>query len=305
MVAVLTSSGPRALLSPQLRPLLQRSAACAAARAPAPVASVASSVAAALPAPLAPLAAAVSSLPLWARDGGSSLFLVIASIAWIKICNALSGAGVTSQYLSRKLVHMGSGPLFLVFWPLFSTTRGGQLAAISVPVMSLARLMVAGKAAEGSERGAELVRAISRSGDKHEALEGPFKYTIVLLLATIFGWRSPVSAVAICQMGIGDGMADVMGRRFGKTKWPRSIERTGKKSIEGTLAFAAFAFAASAAMLFYFGVAGLTATPLRAALGPLALISLAAALVEVLPLGDDNFTVPLAAALMSVWLLPV
>ena len=252
-----------------------------------------------LPAPLAPLAAAVSSLPLWVCDGGSSLFLVIASIAWIKICNALSGAGVTSQYLSRKLVHMGSGPLFLVFWPLFSTTRGGQLAAISVPVMSLARLMVAGKAAEGSERGAELVRAISRSGDKHEALEGPFKYTIVLLLATIFGWRSPVSAVAICQMGIGDGMADVMGRRFGSRRAPSSGPRRASRAPSSS----PLRFAASAAMLTL--VWRLTATPLRAALGPLALISLAAALVEVLPLGDDNFTVPLAAALMSVWLLPV
>ena len=229
--------------------------------------------------------------------------LLAASVAWIKICNLLSGSGLTSQYISRKLVHMGSGPLFIMCWPLFSSGLAGQLAALLVPILSVLRLLRAGRAAEGSDTGVELVRAISRSGEKKEALEGPMVYTLALLAATALSWRSVASAVAICQMAIGDGMADIVGRRFGKHKWPKAIEKTGKKSLEGTAAFVGFAFAASFIMIGWFRFTGITAiAPSQAALR-LLLISVCAAFAELLPVGDDNFTVPLSSALLASMLL--
>lgn len=252
--------------------------------------------------PLASLSAAAAAAPV-ARDSLVAVFLVFASVLWIKICNGLAGAGVTSQYVSRKLVHMGSGPLFVLFWPLFSTTPSGQIAAAAVPVLSLVRLYVAGTTGSEPGTGGGLVKAISRSGDKREALEGPFYYTIVLLIAVLCGWRNAVSVIAINQMAIGDGMADIVGRRFGKTKWPTAIEPSGKKSVEGTAAFAGFAFVASLLMVAVYNLAGLTALPLAVVAPRIALISLAAALVELLPLGDDNLTVPSTAAIMSVLLL--
>ena len=54
------------------------------------------------------------------------------------------------------------------------------------------------------------MRAVSRSGDKSEALGGPMVYTLVLLGCTLFGWRSVISAVAVCQMAIGDGGAAIL-----------------------------------------------------------------------------------------------
>ena len=284
-------------------PLL-RTPAIAVARAAAPELSAAfattSLVASTTPAFAAAVATAIPT-PLW--DTGVSIFLVIASVLWIKICNGLAGVGVTSQYVSRKLVHMGSGPLFVLFWPLFSTSPSGQLAAIAVPILSLLRLWKAGTTGKEPGTGGGLVQAISRSGDKKEALEGPFYYTIVLLIATTLGWRSAVSIVAVNQMAIGDGMADIVGRRFGKTKWPKFLEPSGKKSVEGTAAFAGFAFVACFAMIAVYNLAGLTAIPLAAAAPRLALISVVAATVELLPLGDDNLTVPSSAALMSMLLL--
>jgi phytol kinase len=285
-------------------PLLRAPALRVAA---APTASVvanagASLVAAASASPLASLSAAAVAAPV-ARDSLVAVFLVIASVLWIKICNGLAGAGVTSQYVSRKLVHMGSGPLFVLFWPLFSTTPSAQLAAAAVPVLSLLRLYVAGTTGSEPGTGGGLVKAISRSGDKREALEGPFYYTIVLLVAVVCGWRNAVSVIAINQMAIGDGMADIIGRRFGKTKWPTAIEPSGKKSVEGTAAFAGFAFVACMLMVAVYNLAGLTALPLALIAPRIALISLGAAIVELLPLGDDNLTVPSAAAIMSVLLL--
>jgi len=253
---------------------------------------------------LASLAAGVGPLvgvPTWAFDATCSVLLVIASVAWIKICNLLSGSGITSPYISRKLVHMGSGPLFILCWPLFSTTPSGQAAAIAVPVLSVIRLLVAGRSPDNSERGAELVRAISRTGERSEALGGPMIYTLVLLVGCAFGWRSLVSAIAVCQMAIGDGMADIIGRRFGRTKWPFAF--AGEKSVEGSAAFAAFAWIACMLMVALFHVTGLSALTMMQAAGPLLIISLSAAAIELLPLGDDNFTVPLVAAIMSICLL--
>ena len=77
--------------------------------------------------------------------------LVAASVAWIKVCNGLAGSGLTSQYLSRKLVHMGSGPLFILMWPIFSTTPSGQLAAVAVPILSIIRLLAAGNRKDGGQ----------------------------------------------------------------------------------------------------------------------------------------------------------
>ena len=257
----------------------------------APTASLASGV-------VAPLAA----LPLSVRDPLATVSLVCASVIWIKACNLLAGSGVTSQYLARKLVHMGSGPLFVLFWPIFSMGPSGQLAAVCVPIISILRLLRAGSRKDGGQ--ADLVKAVSRSGDKKEALGGPMMYTIVLLLSTLFGWRKLISAIAVCQMAIGDGMADVIGRRFGQTKWPTFLERSGKKSVEGSVAFAACAFVSSMLFVALFQLTGLTTLAPLAAARPLLLISLFAALVELLPLGDDNLTVPTAAALGCLALLP-
>ena len=265
------------------------------ARAAAPAASAVFSPP---PAFISPLAA----LPLGVRDPLATVVLVFASVAWIKICNLLSGSGITSQYLSRKLVHMGSGPLFLVCWPIFSSTPSGQIAACLVPVLSILRLLRAGSRTDGGQ--ADLVNAVSRSGDKKEALGGPMVYTIVLLVCTLFGWRSLVSAVAVCQMAIGDGMADVVGRRVGKTRWPKWLEPTGKKSVEGSAAFAFFAFLSSWLFVVLFGLAGMTALTPAAAVPPLLLISALTAIVELPKFGDDNFNVPLAAAALAVALLP-
>lgn len=49
-------------------------------------------------------------------------------------------------------------------------------------------------------------------------------------------------------MAVGDGMADLVGRRFGKHKW----QKGGHKSIEGSAAFASGSFLASMGMIQWF-----------------------------------------------------
>lgn len=243
--------------------------------------------------------AGAMAAPVAVRDAGVALLLLTTSVAWIRVCTAMSGAGLITSSDSRKLVHVGSGPFFVLAWPLFSRTPGGQLAATAVPVLSVFRLLAASRTKEGSA----LVKAVSRTGDSREALGGPMLYTIVLLASAILGWHSIVPLIAIGQMAVGDGMADLVGRRLGRSKWPFSFV-SQRKSVEGSVAFAVSAFAACSAMLAVFHAAGMTALTAASAAPALLVVSVLSALVELLPIGDDNLTVPLAAAILSAVLLP-
>ena len=240
----------------------------------------------------------IAGAPPFVRDVSVALLLLSTSAIWIRVCTALSEAGYISSSDSRKLVHVGSGPFFVLAWPLFSRTASGQIAATAVPVLSVFRLLAASRAKQGST----LVKAVSRTGDSREALGGPMLYTYVLLASALFGWTSVIPLIAICQMAVGDGMADIIGRRFGRTKWPFAFAE--RKSVEGSLAFAGSAFVACLATLKVFYLAGMTTMTATSAAPALLAISVLCAIVELLPLGDDNITVPAAAALLSLLLLP-
>merc|ERR1712232_1395707 len=86
----------------------------------------------------------------------------------------------------------------------------------------------------------DLAGAISRSGDSKEALGGPLIYCVILLFFTLFSWTdSPIGIVSIATMAVGDGLADLVGRRLGSTnKWFFNKS----KSMAGSAAFVAGAF---------------------------------------------------------------
>jgi farnesol kinase len=94
-------------------------------------------------------------------------------------------------------------------------------------------------------------------------------------------------------------MADIVGRRFGKSnKWPFSRN----KSVAGSLAFAAASTLTSIGLMAWMSYTGCLTLPLPLSeLVPgIAAISVACAGVELLPIGDDNWTVPLSAAILSL-----
>ena len=76
------------------------------------------------------------------------------------------------------------------------------------------------------------------------------------------------------------------------------------KSIEGSLAFAVFAFLASSLFVFLYSLVGFSALTVAQAAPSLLRISFAAAIVELLPIGDDNLSVPLSSALFAMLWLP-
>lgn len=145
----------------------------------------------------------------------------------------------------------------------------------------------------------EVISAVSRSGSNQEALGGPFLYAIGLFgLTAIFFRNSPVAIVAISQMAAGDGLADIIGRKFGKTKWSFSPD----KSLIGTFAFLVSGFLCSWSLLYW--ILG-DHLDMNAVFWPLAWISVASATVELFSnVIDDNILVPLVSAVLSYLYIP-
>lgn len=240
-----------------------------------------------------------------------------AALMWLRIWTTLAQKGMVDPKVSRKIIHCGSAPLFLMLWPLFSSSGSARLLAAAVPLYQVFKLLKAGIAGTRSEATGEklgsgdesLVKAISRTGKAQEALQGPLIYTLVLSAATLLHWRSsPVGLLAVTQMAAGDGLADIVGRRFGAgNKWPM----VPSKSVAGSAAFVLGGFTVSGLMLWWFTATGCIALPDSGTNGPLGcaakllLISLASAAVELVPVADDNVTVPVAAALMAAILFSV
>jgi len=234
------------------------------------------------------------------QDVFCALFCTVSAAAWVWIWTGLAASGKIPSVVSRKVVHAGSAPLLMLCWPLFSEAPSGLVAASFVPLLQAFRLFRAGTAADddtGSDKG--LIQAVSRTGARAEALKGPLIYTLVLLCATVFGWRSIVASTALCQMAVGDGLADIFGRRFGGTKWPFAPS----KSYVGSAAFALSAFLASAGFVSFFHACGYTSATALACWPSLLAISILCAAVELVPVADDNLTVPFTAMLLSILLL--
>ncbi|KAK9804232.1 hypothetical protein WJX72_002567 [[Myrmecia] bisecta] len=208
--------------------------------------------------------------------------------------------GYLEQKLSRKLVHMTAGPLFLLTWPLFSAEPYARYLATVVPGLNAIRLVLIGTGVVESEG---TVKSVSREGDRAELLRGPLYYVLVLIGVTIFYWRaSPVGLVALSLMCGGDGLADIVGRRLGKTKLPYNPSKT----YAGSIAMFLGGLAMSMGLIALFCSLGYFRCSMGEVFPSVAAISLVATLIESLPINqsvDDNLSVPGSAALMGYLLL--
>jgi phytol kinase len=95
-----------------------------------------------------------------------------------------------------------------------STEFTAAFIAATVPAANAARLIASGS---GWLADPHLVSSISRSGSSSELLRSPLAYVLVLLAATILSWRShPAGLIAVTMMCGGDGMAALIGSKWGR-----------------------------------------------------------------------------------------
>ena len=189
--------------------------------------------------------------------------------------------------LSRKIIHISCAPFFIMTWPLYNKFFP-QYWGSSVPFISSIYLIF---------KKNNLKKAISRSGNSNELLKGPLIYTIILTYITFYYWlHNIIGILTMLQLSVGDGFADIIGRKYGKHKWFFN----NKKSVEGTIGFCLSSFFSSLFfihLLDYFGIY------FKINIYKLFLLSIFSSLIELIPYIDDNISIPLCIIVFNKFLL--
>jgi phytol kinase len=221
----------------------------------------------------------------------------IVALAWLRINDYLAHRGWVESHLSRKFIHIGTGPLFVLCWLLFNSNPINKYLAALVPLAFTLQFLLIGI---GIIKDEASVKAMSRSGDRREILRGPLYYGIIFVILTIIYWKSsPVGIVALMLMCGGDGLADIFGRKWGSIKIPWNKG----KSLVGSAGMLVGGWVFSVLIVWIFTAAGIFSSPIQTYIFPITIIAIIGTLVESLPLMDiDNITITLSAMLLGYFL---
>jgi phytol kinase len=212
---------------------------------------------------------------------GRQLIGVLAVLVWLTLVIGVSLA-VRARWpergeWSRKVVHLGAGPVVLIAW-FFAVDRW-----IAAPAAALVTLL----AAFNHRR-----RVLPGIEDIDRASYGTVAYGASITLLLLGWWpQQPLTVAAgVLVMACGDGLAGLVGPMVASPSWQILGQR---RSLVGT---ATMALTSLVVLLAVAGLAG--AVGQRAPL-PTALIAiaLAATLLEQVAIGGlDNLSVPIAVA---------
>lgn len=225
-----------------------------------------------------------------ARDVLAALAGFLAATLWAALCTR---ATASTPGGARKLLHTTSGPLFFLTLPLYSSKPTAALSAL-VPLLFSLRL----RRASSSGSSDPLAGAVARGGLRADAGGGPAAYALAVAGLALCA-RQHAAHVGLAALAMGDGAAGVIGRAAPLVAWPLPAGWK-RKSVGGSVAFAAAGGAGAVALLAYGRAAGVLSGAAPSAAHVAAAVA-AAAVVELLP-GEDNFAVPVAAAGMT-WAL--
>ncbi|MBI3153581.1 MAG: phosphatidate cytidylyltransferase [Chloroflexi bacterium] len=220
----------------------------------------------------------------------------ILSLAFLRSMDFIAHRGWMDSKLSRKVIHIGTGPLFVLCWFLFNDDPSARWLAALVPFAITVQFALIGLGVMKDEAS---VKSMSRTGDPKEILRGPLYYGIMFVVLTLVYWKdSPIGIIALMMMCGGDGIADIVGRRFVSARLPWSKD----KSIAGTISVFLGGWLLSAAMIFVYVTVGVFDGTITNYLMPITAMALVGALVESLHYKDiDNISMTLASALVGHW----
>jgi phytol kinase len=218
------------------------------------------------------------------------------ALIFLRSMDFIAHRGWMDGKLSRKIIHIGTGPLFVLCWLLYQDTPDARWLAALVPFAITVQFALIGL---GILKDEASVKAMSRTGDPKEILRGPLFYGIMFVALTLVYWKdSPIGMIALMMMCGGDGIADIVGRRIPSAKLPWSRE----KSIAGTVGVFAGGWILSSVITYIYVAASVFPGPFTTYLLPITVIAFGAAIVESLRYKDiDNISMTLAAVLISHW----
>ena len=209
-----------------------------------------------------------------------AIFIII---VWIIIILAI--AFLCKKYfpekeeLSRKIIHIGTGPVILLAW-LFNLPR--QIAIICAFCITLA-LGINYK-----------FRFLPSIEDIDRKSFGTIAYGISITILLLFFWPRYASYVTlgVLAMAFGDGLAGLIGKSIKSPTW-RILGQT--KSIAGTLTMGSTVGITTAVI---FLINNLNIQPLEI----IVIALIATVLEQISPWGIDNLTVPIGVTCFGIWL---
>jgi phytol kinase len=195
---------------------------------------------------------------------------------------AISRRPQVSNETVRKVVHIGTGNVILLAWwqgiPAW-VGLGASALFVGVTLTSYLLPVIPGIDSIGRQSYGTLFYALS----------------IGVLMALFWPEQPQFAALGILTMTWGDGLAALVGIRYGRRRFAIA---GGTKSLEGSLTMLLVSFAVCLGLAAAVYGVSLTLLPLC-----LAIALLATALETLSWYGIDNLTVPLGTALAAAWLL--
>jgi phytol kinase len=230
----------------------------------------------------------------------AALLTFLIAVAFLRLMDFLAHRGVIESRLSRKIIHIGTGPVFVLCWLMFADVSISRWLAALVPLVITLQFALVGL---GILKDEAAVKAMSRTGDRREILRGPLFYGIVFVAVTLLYWKDSLIGVpALMIMCGGDGIADIVGRRVDSPKLPWSPE----KSVAGSVSVFLGGWLLTMIIFGIYLWMGAFSGPIARFLLPVTWVALGAMLVESLPFKDvDNITVTVACILIGHLVVPI
>jgi len=141
------------------------------------------------------------------------------------------------QDISRKITHIGAGSL-IGFLAFYNDSHWSKYLNVTIFVVWIILLIQKGLFASGED---EAVKTMTRNGDKTELLKGPLYFVFIAAICGTLFYKTFPGIMAIAILGWGDGIAPIIGSRYGRFKY----EVLSNKSVEGSLSMFVAALAAS------------------------------------------------------------
>jgi phytol kinase len=98
------------------------------------------------------------------------LLTFVIALGWLRLMDFAAHQGWIESRLSRKLIHIGTGPIFVLCWLMFPDVGISRWLAALVPFAITIQFALVGL---GLMKDEASVKAMSRTGDRREILRGP------------------------------------------------------------------------------------------------------------------------------------
>ncbi|EFA81634.1 hypothetical protein PPL_05626 [Heterostelium album PN500] len=156
----------------------------------------------------------------------------VCCLLWLKICQISAHKKILTSPQTRKLIHIGTGFIFIFTWGLFPVHNAmSRFCAALIPGIVTLQFSLIGF---GVMKDQQTVNSMSRTGDPRELLLGPASYGVIFVVTSIVYWmHSPIGITALSMLFVGDGFAGLIGQEIKTSRLPHNKSKT----VGGTLAF--------------------------------------------------------------------